>query len=249
MVLAMVAAERGWPSNRWATYRAWQRHGCQVRRGERGTRSRVVEAHRATAGRRVRRRRRSRLDRCSPGSSPSSPPNRPTDADRFVPQPGRGRYEARVADAELYFASVGARRGHRRRPSLLRAGARRDPPAGADTVRPPVGGLRDRSTRAHPLDRSRVKTRPRPQRTIRRSRLRRRRTDRGARRSVLVRTVRTRCQPPATTTPPTSVTGSRCSAADARALVAACGHAQRAVDYLNQTAAWIPPVDQEADVA
>ena len=28
---------RGWTSARWATYRGWQRHGCQVRRGERGT--------------------------------------------------------------------------------------------------------------------------------------------------------------------------------------------------------------------
>ena len=37
LVLAMVATERGWSSNRWATYRGWQRHGCQVRRGERST--------------------------------------------------------------------------------------------------------------------------------------------------------------------------------------------------------------------
>ena len=37
LVLALTAAEQGWPSGRWATYRGWQRHGCQVRRGERGT--------------------------------------------------------------------------------------------------------------------------------------------------------------------------------------------------------------------
>ena len=36
LVLAMIAAERGWSST-WATYRGWQRHDCQVRRGERGT--------------------------------------------------------------------------------------------------------------------------------------------------------------------------------------------------------------------
>jgi len=36
LVLAMTAADRGWSST-WATYRGWQRHNCQVRRGERGT--------------------------------------------------------------------------------------------------------------------------------------------------------------------------------------------------------------------
>jgi antirestriction protein ArdC len=36
LVLSMVAVERGWSST-WATYRGWQRHDCQVRKGERGT--------------------------------------------------------------------------------------------------------------------------------------------------------------------------------------------------------------------
>ena len=35
--LAMVAAARGWTSGVWGTYRAWQRHGAQVRRGEKAT--------------------------------------------------------------------------------------------------------------------------------------------------------------------------------------------------------------------
>jgi antirestriction protein ArdC len=35
--LAMVAAARGWPAGLWATYRGWQRHGAQVRRGEKAT--------------------------------------------------------------------------------------------------------------------------------------------------------------------------------------------------------------------
>jgi antirestriction protein ArdC len=35
--LAMTAADQGWVTGTWATYRAWQRHGAQVRRGERGT--------------------------------------------------------------------------------------------------------------------------------------------------------------------------------------------------------------------
>ena len=37
LVLAMVGCDRGWGSARWATYRGWQRHGAQVRKGERGT--------------------------------------------------------------------------------------------------------------------------------------------------------------------------------------------------------------------
>jgi antirestriction protein ArdC len=35
--LPMVAAARGWTSGVWATYRGWQRHGAQVRRGEHAT--------------------------------------------------------------------------------------------------------------------------------------------------------------------------------------------------------------------
>jgi antirestriction protein ArdC len=35
--LPMVGAANGWTSGVWATYRGWQRHGAQVRRGERGT--------------------------------------------------------------------------------------------------------------------------------------------------------------------------------------------------------------------
>ena len=37
VVLALTAATNGWPSGTWATYRGWQRHGAQVRRGERAT--------------------------------------------------------------------------------------------------------------------------------------------------------------------------------------------------------------------
>ena len=35
--LAMVAAAHDWTSGTFGTYRAWQRHGAQVRRGERST--------------------------------------------------------------------------------------------------------------------------------------------------------------------------------------------------------------------
>ena len=35
--LAMVAGAHGWTAGVWATYRGWQRHGAQVRRGEKAT--------------------------------------------------------------------------------------------------------------------------------------------------------------------------------------------------------------------
>src|SRR5690606_21743749 len=35
--LPMVAGANGWGSGLWATYRGWQRHDGQVRRGEKGT--------------------------------------------------------------------------------------------------------------------------------------------------------------------------------------------------------------------
>jgi antirestriction protein ArdC len=37
LLLAWRAAERGWTSATWGTYLSWQRHGAQVRRGERAT--------------------------------------------------------------------------------------------------------------------------------------------------------------------------------------------------------------------
>ena len=37
MWLPLVAGQRGWGTGVWGTYRAWQRHGAQVRRGSTGT--------------------------------------------------------------------------------------------------------------------------------------------------------------------------------------------------------------------
>lgn len=37
LALALTAMERGYPSNRWATYKQWAAIGAQVRKGERGT--------------------------------------------------------------------------------------------------------------------------------------------------------------------------------------------------------------------
>ena len=35
--LPMIAASRDWSAGLWGTYRGWQRHDAQVRRGEKGT--------------------------------------------------------------------------------------------------------------------------------------------------------------------------------------------------------------------
>ncbi len=37
LILSLASAATGWHSNTWGTYKAWQRHGHQVSRGERGT--------------------------------------------------------------------------------------------------------------------------------------------------------------------------------------------------------------------
>ena len=90
MVLAMVAADRGWPSNRWATYRAWQRHGCQVRRGERGTRVvlwKPTERPRADESDEKAQSSRSLIARVYTVFAAEQADG----SDRFVPQPRRGR--------------------------------------------------------------------------------------------------------------------------------------------------------------
>jgi antirestriction protein ArdC len=120
LVLAMVAAERGWPSNRWATYR-----GGSVTAARSAA---ANEAHasccgsRPTAARRtrVRRERRSHLDRLFARVVHRLRRRAGRRRDRFVAQAAEVDSEARrIAEAELYFAGRRTRR-HRRRPSLLR---------------------------------------------------------------------------------------------------------------------------------
>jgi len=53
LVLALTATDRGWTSSIWATYNGWKRHGGQVRRSERGTQVvlwKPTERHETTDG-------------------------------------------------------------------------------------------------------------------------------------------------------------------------------------------------------
>jgi antirestriction protein ArdC len=114
LVLAMVAAERGWSSNRWATYRGWQRHGCQVRRGERST---AVVLWKPTDH---------RADSDQVSSSEGDHDAKSSrglfarafnvfaaeqveGADRFARRPEPVNGDQRIPEVELYFADVGSR--------------------------------------------------------------------------------------------------------------------------------------------
>ncbi len=112
LVLATVAAERGWSSNRWATYRGWQRQGCQVRRGERST---AVVLWKPTD-----RRTDSEQVASSKDDVKSSrglfarvfnvfAAEQVDGAARFTHRPEHVDDDHRVAEVELYFAGVGSR--------------------------------------------------------------------------------------------------------------------------------------------
>jgi antirestriction protein ArdC len=247
MVLAMVAADRGWPSNRWATYRAWQRHGCQVRRGERGTRVvlwKPTERPRAEESDEKAQSSRSLIARVYTVFAAEQADG----SDRFVPQPAEVDSEARVADAEAYFASVGAR--------VVIGGDRACYAPTLDEIRLPA-----LSQFEHPSAAYATAAHEHIHWTGHESRLGRDLSGRfgdhayGAEELIAELGAAFWCAQfglmPATRDDHAAYLGDWLAMlrADARALVAACGHAQRAVDYLNQTAAWIPPVDQEADVA
>jgi antirestriction protein ArdC len=114
LVLAMVAADQGWSSGRFATYRGWQRHGGQVRRGEHGTHVVLWKPiERADNGDTnggngdadgidTRRRLLARVFTVFAAEQADG-------AERYL-QPAEQRDEPdRIADAEAYFAAVGAR--------------------------------------------------------------------------------------------------------------------------------------------
>ncbi len=79
--LPMVAASEGWDSGLWATYRGWQRHNAQVRRGEKGTavllwKKLDPRAERQTPTTKTAP---SPSADSSPARSPCSPPSKPTE--------------------------------------------------------------------------------------------------------------------------------------------------------------------------
>ena len=114
--LPMVAAANGWTSGVWATYRGWQRHGAQVRRGERGTHVVLWKptTDKNTTDTDDTATRPAPAADCWPAPTSCSPPNRPTATE---PHPRAARTRTRRA---------GHPRTHRQRRRLLR---RRSAPA------------------------------------------------------------------------------------------------------------------------
>lgn len=110
LVLAMVAGDRGWTSSRWATYRGWQRHGCQVRRGERGTHVvlwKPTERHEESDdGDDVARR--SLLARTFTVFAAEQVDG----SERYLTSPVELTEPERIGLADTYFASVGAEVAH-----------------------------------------------------------------------------------------------------------------------------------------
>ena len=113
--LAMVAAAHDWTSGTFGTYRAWQRHGAQVRRGERATQvvlwkptnptdadTKTDDTDDTPAGGLA----------SSPAPTPCSPPSKCDGADDIIARRNQQRTERdtpeRIDAAEQYFAAVGA---------------------------------------------------------------------------------------------------------------------------------------------
>ena len=134
LVLAMVAADRGWTSSIWATYNGWQRHGGQVRRGERGTQVvlwKPTERHETTddGDDAVHRSLFARAFTVFAAEQVDGAERHTNDA--------RERVDTGAADRGRRDLLRGrrCRRGQRRRPSVLRPRARPNPPPPPPPVR------------------------------------------------------------------------------------------------------------------
>lgn len=242
LVLAMVAAQNEWTSSRWATYRGWQRHGCQVRRGERGTHVvlwKPIERSDSSGN---------SADETNDAQGTRSAllarvftvfaAEQTNGAERFV-SPAEQRPEPdRLADAEAFFADVGAR--------VVSGGDRACYVPALDEIRLPNLNQFDRasdyySTAAH----------EHVHWTGHESRLARDLTGRfgdhayGAEELVAELGAAYWCAQfgldQATRQDHATYLGDWLAIlrADSRALVAACSQAQRAVDHLNTTAGWV----------
>jgi antirestriction protein ArdC len=245
LVLALTAAEQGWSSGRWATYRAWQRHGCQVRRGERGTHVVLWKPTNHTA-------------REDNGTDDRSRPaffarvftvfaaEQVNGAERFMLEQTPTDEVHRIADAELYFAQVGA--------TIVSGGDRACYVPALDEIRlPTLTQFADPSafysTAAH----------EHAHWTGHESRLGRDLSGRfgdhayGAEELIAELAAAFWCAQfgleQATREDHAAYLGDWLSIlkADARALVAACGHAQRAVDFINRAASWSAPTLSDSD--
>ena len=245
LVLAMIAADRGWTSSTWATYNAWQRHGNQVRRGERGTQVvlwKPTERHEATEGGSDTLRR-SLIARAFTVFAAEQVDGAERFTARATDVPAEDR---RIADAEEYFAAIGADIAHGGDqacyvPSLDRIHL----PHIAQFNEPSIYY----STAAH----------EHAHWTGHRDRLNRDLTGRfgdhayGAEELIAELCAAFWCAQfgleQATRQDHAAYLGDWLALlrSDTRALVAACGHAQRAADHLNQAAAWNTSVAGEAE--
>ena len=246
LVLAFTAFERGYPSGRWATYQGWQRHDTQVRRGEHGTRVVLWKPtdHRTTA---------------DDASAADEQPTRPAlfartftvfaaeqvdGADRFLEI--RTEDPARQIDsAERYFDAVGAQ--------VIHGGNAACYVPTADRIHIPHP-----DQFARPSDFYSTLAHEHTHWSGHDSRLRRDLTGRfgslsyGAEELVAELGAAFWCAQfrlDQTTRPDhAAYLGDWLNLLreDTRALVTACSHAQRAVDYLNALAQWpSPPVELE----
>lgn len=111
LVLALVGADNEWTSACWATYRGWQRQGCQVRRGEHGTHVVLWKPIERTAD---------NADTTDDGETHRCggllarvftvfAAEQVNAADRYLHTGPARPMPDRLADAETYFATVAAR--------------------------------------------------------------------------------------------------------------------------------------------
>ena len=245
LVLAMTAADRGWTSSTWATYKAWQRHGNQVRRGERGTQVilwKPTECHESTddGDATVRR---SLIARAFTVFAAEQVEG----ADRYTTTPNETMPEdRRIADAEAYFTAIGA--------DVVQGGDRACYTPALDRIHLPHIDQFDEpsiyySTAAH----------EHAHWTGHQDRLNRNLSGRfgdhayGAEELIAELGAAFWCAQfgleQATRQDHAAYLGDWLAMLrlDSRALVAACGHAQRAVDHLNLAAGWIDVADEDPE--
>ena len=133
LVLAMVAADRGWIAGTWATYKTWAKHGCQVRRGERGTHVVLWKQTERPDPTDDDKTKRSLLAR----SFVVFAAEQVDGADRFTTTDERTPVE-RIEQADAYFATIGA--------DIVHGGSHASYSPALDTIRLPHPDQFDRTT-------------------------------------------------------------------------------------------------------
>ena len=250
LVLAMTAADRGWSST-WATYRGWQRHSCQVRRGEHGTPvvlwKPTERKDQETSEDETGRSRRSLLARTFTVFAAEQ-----VEGGERVLAPRIDRPESeRLAAADAYFSAIGSR--------VVLGGDRACYVPSLDTIHLPAFEQFDR-----PSDFYSTSAHEHTHWTGHGDRLGRDLSGRfgdhayGAEELIAELGAAFWCAQfelaQATREDHAAYLGDWLALlqSDSRALVAACGHAQRAVDHLNTLAGWSPPsgsADEQLEAA